>query len=313
MAEQNENEQDLYSMSLDELRARAMQESNADQQEQQTPTQTRDERGRFAKQEAEDTEDADDDQSVDDEEEQPRKLYRRVIENDDGGDAEVFEADSLEELADKLAESKKHATKKIREQAAEIRKTRDSQPVKPRQFSEDEEFVYSQELMTKPTQAFAKMFKEMVGMDISSFKTVAERVDAMQRAKSTNESIARFLTTHPDYEDTQQNTDLMQLAMTGKEVTAENLEKAYQTLVGKGLLPTGKGKQNSVQKDDAQAEQGITAEPVTKTSPQGTKKASGLKARNVVPVKSQEPSEDELYSMPMDKLLELSNKQSVGR
>src|SRR5258706_387999 len=49
------------------------------------------------------------------------KPYRRVIDLGGGAGPEVFEADSNEELVDKLADAKQHASKKIREQEAELR------------------------------------------------------------------------------------------------------------------------------------------------------------------------------------------------
>jgi hypothetical protein len=303
---------DLETLSLDELRKLAFDEAA---QQQTTTTQTtkpRDEQGRFLAQAAQTEEEAGDEEEQEEEDEQP-KLFRRVITIGEGVDPEVFEAASMEELIDKIADAKAHATRKIREQGEQLRKSKESETAKTRQFTEDEEFVLSQELMNKPTQAVAKIFKEMVGMDISAFKTVAQKVEAFEKGKQTNDAIATFLTTHPEYEDSQRNTDVMQLALAGRDVTVENLEKAYQTLSAKGLLATGKGKQGSEQEEEEQAASAIPAKQVTTTPSQTTKKSSGLKSRNPVPTKSSEPSEADLLSMPLDKLKELANKQMTGR
>jgi hypothetical protein len=306
------NEQDLYSMSLEDLKKQALAEAAGQQAETTTP---RDEQGRFAAKaetepvlaaEAGDEEEA---------EETPKKLYRRVVDIGDGVDPEVFEANSLEELVDKIADAKKHATKKIREQETSLRKYKEAEAPKPRQFTEDEEYIYSQELMNKPTQAFAKMFKDLVGVDITSLKSMAEKTVAFETAKNTNEAILTFVTTHPDYEDSKRNADLMTLALQGRDKTAENLEKAYQGLVAKGLLALNKDEQSSVQDVVEPAKSGITTEASHKTTTQGTKKSSGLSTKNRPPVAAQnnETSMDDAYNMPLDKLKDLANKALQGR
>jgi predicted secreted protein len=319
MSDQLQQEVDLYSLSLDDLKKLAHEEANkqvGQAQEPEKKEQPRDEQGRFSKADEEHPEVEEQvEEEPEVEEVKPRKLYRRVVDIGEGVDPEVFEAESLEELVDKIAEAKKHATKKIREQEASLRKFKEAEAPKPRTFTEDEEYVFSQELLAKPTQAFAKMFKEMVGMEITEFKSVAEKTRALENAQMVNQVLTNFIATHPEYEDTKRNSDLMQLAMSGREFSAENLEKAYQSLVAKGLLDTKDGKASSVQEEPEQPKTGITSEGSVKTPPQGTKKASGLSTKNrpAVPVKSTTPSEDELYNMPLDKLQELANKQLSGR
>jgi hypothetical protein len=309
------NIEDLYTMSLDDLKRKALEESSGQQQEPVAAKDTpRDTQGRFAK--AQEDELAEEEQPEGEEEEAPAKiLYRRVVDIGDGVDPEIFEANSLEELLDKIADAKGHATKKIRQQEAELRKQKEAEAPKPRQFSEDEEYVYSQELMAKPTQAFAKMFKDMTGMEITQFKTVAEKTMALDSAKNTNEAIIHFVTTHPTYVDDKRSADLMTLALGGRDKTAENLEKAYQNLVAKGLLAPGKDEQGSVQDEQEPAKTGITSEASVKSPSQGTRKASGLSGKNRAPVATQnnEPSEDEARRMPLDQLRELANKQLAGR
>jgi hypothetical protein len=319
MSEQVTNEQDLYALDLNELKRLALEESSQQEQTQEVTEQSRDEQGRFTKAEAVE------DQQVADEDEQPQEkatrfVVRRVVDIGEGVDPEIFEAEgatkdeALELLADKIADSKRHATRKIREQEAQLRKVKENEAPKARQFSEDEEYVYSQELMAKPTEAFAKMFREMTGVEITQFKTVADKVNAFEAGRQANEAIANFLTTHPDYEDNKRSADLMTLALEGRDKTAENLEKAYQSLVSKGLFVTGDGQASLVQDETEQPKTGITSKTV-KTPPQGTKKASGLPTtnRSAVPVKSNEPSMDELYNMPLEKLRDEANKRMSGR
>src|ERR1043166_8903740 len=100
---------------------------------------------------------------VEQEEEPETQVFRRVIDIGGGAGPEVFEADSLEELVDKIAEAKGNATRKIREQEDELRERRAKDVIEPKQPSAEEEAIYSQELMKAPTQAFKKMFRELTG------------------------------------------------------------------------------------------------------------------------------------------------------
>ena len=310
MSEQALNIAELENLSLEELRQRAEAEARGEAPQVAEKKQGRDEQGRFTKPEEQYEEEVQDDSQ---EEEQPHKLYRRVVDIGEGN-PEIFEAESLEELVDKIADAKAHATRKIREQEAQLKKQREAES-QTRHFSEDEEYVFSQELMSNPTKAFSKMFEEMVGMPITEFKSTAERMRALQTAETRNAAIQHFLNTHPDYEDNKRNMEVMTLAMQGRTFSAEALEKAYLDLKAKGLLAVKDAKQNSVQEDEQQDETRIASEPAAKNPTQGTRKSSSLstKNRNPVPVKSNEPSEDELYSMPLAQLKAEALKRSAGR
>ncbi len=189
----------------------------------------------------------------------PAATHRRVI---DGG--EVFEADDLETLADKLADAKGHATKKIREQEAELREWR------------------------------AKGEK--------------------------NETVEAFVAAHGDYQNDgaagDKNGELMRmkLAELGLPVTSENLSKAYSHLKQSGLL-TLKGEEAHSDTDDKTKEPERIAQAKVEPTPQRTNKTSGISTQSrpsAVP-QNTEPSEDDAYSMPLDKLRQLSNKQMAAR
>lgn len=254
-------------------------------------------------------------------EEQPASLYRRVIDLGGGAGPEVFEAESLEELVDKIAEAKEHATKKIREQEAELRELRakTAEPPKPKTLSADDEYVISQEMQKSPVATTRKIFKELTGYEIEDFKDVKQAVDAVKTAQQTNQAITTFIASHPDYEDDgavgKRNGDLMRmkLAELGLPATSENLSKAYLHLKQSGLL-TLKGEEANAVTDGKAKEPARIEQPKEEPTQQRTKKVSGISTHNRtanVPV-STEPSEDEAYSMPLDKLRGLANKQLAG-
>lgn len=314
-------EVNMDNLSLDEIRKLAEQEalqageatSDEQQEARVDAKQPRDEKGRFAKQEA-----APEPEAEDNEPEQV--LYRRVLDLGDGAGPEVFEADSLEELVDKIADAKQHATKKIREQEVELKDLRERVKPQPKVIDADTEFVYSQELLSTPTVALKKMFRELTGYEIEDFASVKQAVDAANRQQSTNTAINSFLTTHPLYEDGGEigvrNGDLMRmkLAELGLPATSENLHKAYLHLEKSGLLSL-KGEEAQPGTDaKAKATERIVQTKV-ETTPRVTKKTSGISTHNrptVAPVNT-EPSEDDAYKMDMGKLRELANKQMSGR
>jgi len=310
----NENNQvNIDDLSLDELRQLAEQEAAANQQSNGQPDggQPRNEKGQFVKAEEANGADQQDEQLEDEPTGEPdSKIYRRVI--DVGGDAgaEVFEAESLEELVDKIAEAKKHATKKIRDQEAELRKLRTEQP-KEKEFTADEEFVISQELLAKPTQAFKKMFKEITGASPEEFAQIKQNIDAQSKAQAASGAANQFLASHPDFIDSPKNGKLMNMALKGSEVTLENLNKAYIDLKNSGLLELKDEKAHDGQEPTSQPEQRISEKAEAEVPPQRIRKASGLstRTRNTVTPRSTEPTEQDLYSMPLEQLKELAMRQ----
>src|SRR5690349_14030031 len=109
----------------------------------------RDASGRFVKNDDVKEETADDaaqkDASeVEEQEDEPAEtVFRRTIDLGDGSGVQVFEAPTLEELVDKLAEAQRNASKKIRELV--IKKKEEEKT------TADEEFVTAQNLMSRPT------------------------------------------------------------------------------------------------------------------------------------------------------------------
>lgn len=230
------------------------------------------------------------------EEEEEKTIYRKEIDNGNGV-IEVFQADSLEELVDKIAEGKRNASIKIRELSKQVRveDTRTAQQIT------DDEFVVAERLKKEPKKTVAEIVAQVLE-------------DRIAVERKSNEVQSRFVATHPDFiadpdNGTRIAAEVQRLGYT--EFTDEGLEKAYQSLKTSGLLklkqPEASG---ATEAERAEAER-IAQAAREATQPRSSKKSSTISVRNrpAVPPPNVMPSEDEAYSMPMEKLRELANKQ----
>lgn len=256
-------------------------------------------------------------------------IARREIDLGDGSGIQVFEAEgesekaSLEALADKIAEAQRNATRKIREQEAELKelRARTSKPPEPKTVSDDEEYVLAQELQKKPVATLRKIWKEITGYEMEDFVSTKQAADAVAQAQKQTEAINTFVATHPDYEDDpvkggKKNGDLMRMKLAEMRlpVTSENLSKAYSQLKQSGLLVI-KGEQAESGADDKAKEPERIVQSKVEATPRVTKRTSGISTHSratVVPTNT-EPSEDELSKMSPEKLRELANKQLSGQ
>jgi hypothetical protein len=306
MPETQHTEVDLETLSLDELRKLASEEAAAPEEAVVPVEKPRDELGRFVKPAA-------DPVVV----EKPVTSFRREIDLGDGAGKEVFEADSMESLLDKIVEAKAHASRKIREQQQKLREIEEAKE----QTTADDEFILSQELMSKPTEAIKKLFKKTTGYDITEFKSVAERSKAYEAAQAQqaesqrqDEASVAFMKSHPDYLANEANgkrlvrelNSLIGAAKAeGRSVDyADVLEQAYTGLRNDGLL--------QIKSDDAQ-ELPAKATPQAPVTP--ARRASSLAGRApaVTQPRNAEPTEEELYSMDISKLRELADRQIRGQ
>jgi hypothetical protein len=273
--------------------------------------QPRDEQGRFVK--AEPTEQVEEEpvaQAEPEAEEPQPTVYRRVIDLGDGAGKQVFEADNVDGLVDKLVKAQEHATKKIREQAEQLRIEEEQR--KAEEASND--YIYSQELITKPTAAFKKLFKQTTGLDIDTFKTKLERVEAFESAQAAREAATAqeteqaeaskaFVDSHPEYIGNGRNgqllVDRIELLQVRAQKKGENpdyqtlLEKAYQDLKSNGLLQL-KDEEADVDTETKETGKQRIAEPASGVPPQRSpKKASSISTKGrVPPAKSPESPED---------------------
>lgn len=309
MSNKQEQVLDPESMSMDELRKLAEAEAAEPAEPQPQP---RDDKGRFAAPKQ-------DEEPEPTPEEPPSKtVYRRQIDLGDGSGVQVFEADSVDGLVDKLVKAQENATRKIREQQQKLREIEESQ----QQVSDDDEFVLSQELMSRPSEAIKKAFKKMTGYDISEFKTVAERAKALDAAQAQRDELrtqedasTEFVKNHPDYLPNEANGRRLVKAVhlvvaeakaKGESIDyAQALEDAYKDLSESGLL------QLKSEEDEPEPAPARPASPPA-SAPRRSSSLSS-RARSFTPPKSTEPSEEDLYSMPLDKLRELAEKEARGQ
>lgn len=300
-------EAEMEQLSLEDLKKGADEEA----------AQARDEQGRFVK-----TEEA---KTTEQEEADPEIfIARREIDLGDGSGIQVFESEgesekeALEALADKIADAQRNATKKIREQEAELKdlRAKTSKPPEPKTITDDEEYVFAQEIQKKPVATLRKMWKELTGYELEDFVTAKQAADAVIGAQKQGEALNTFIATHPEYqddgEDGKYNGELMKmkLAELRLPITSENLSKAYSSLKNRGFLRL-KGEEAHADATKETAATSRIEKPAVEVAQTRTKKTSGISTHSrttTVPLNT-EPSEDELYKMPMDKLRELANKQ----
>jgi hypothetical protein len=251
------------------------------------------------------------DDEVDDDE--PTQ-FEYKIDLEDGSGVQVFKGASVEDVMNKLGEAQKHATRKIREQAEQLKKY-GAQAAKD---AADNEYVLGQELLSKPTEAFKKMFKETTGVDIDNFKTKWERVEALETAQTVqaiesrkNEAANQFLVAHPEFVANKNNGARLERAVNllVAEANSKNqqpdfaafLESAFTDLSESGLLEL---------KTDEPVKKEVVAEPTVAVAAH-TRRASGLssRARTVTTPRNTEPTEAELESMPLEQLKALANRR----
>lgn len=253
------------------------------------------------------------------------EIYRATIDLGDGSGVQIFEADSPEALTEKLIEAQTNATKKIREQAARLKELEGRVAEKPKaeEITADQEYIWAQEIVKNPAKVVREIIRKVSGRDIEELKTWGEQSDAQRAYRSQSDAIAAFIVSHPDYEDANlaenpskeriaagnRNAEAIKLAMQGKEWTSENLHRAYLDLKRSGLLVLKGEEAHADRQPDAEATERI-AQPRTEVVQTRTRRSSGISShsRSAMPVAVTEPTEDEAYDMPMDKLKTLANK-----
>lgn len=322
------NTQNLDTMPLEELRKLALEESaqiEAESQQDKAP-QARDGQGRFVGKEYQEEFDNSDQSSEPEveadtapqaEEEPEEYIYRREIDLGDGAGVRVYygkgasKEEALEQLADKLAEAQKSAAKTIHD----FQKKYPKEPEKPkaREFTADEEFIYRKEFENKPTEAFKKLFKEYTGYGIEDFPTKMQAIEAFELQQRSIAVQDSFVATHSDYVGTPSNGEKMKSWVQAhgfSEFTEDNLEKAYQDLKRSGLLQL-KSEGADVATDEKSTGAERTVQPKQESTQQRSQKKGSTistKGRTATAV-TMGPSEDELYSMPMEQLRRLTNEQ----
>lgn len=301
---------DVNTMPMDELKALVEQEAIATATNNTNKTidgeRPRDEQGRFIA--------ATEAAVVEKDEEQPAIIYRKEIDLGDGSGVQVFKSDTLEGLNDELATAHANATKKIRELNLELKAFKSNATAK--EPTADEEFILSQELTTNPS----KTIQKLVDQELKRREQVAQ--SSREQGEKDIATSDEFMARNPEYSRTPANSQrLVKYLETYKlGVTVENLETAFTDLNKSGLLElksaevsTEEGATDDTETNTATARIEQTVERTTVSEPvQRKKAASGLSARGRVvapPARSTEPTEKDMYSMSMEELKELGNKQ----
>ena len=229
-------------------------------------------------------------------------IVRREIDLGDGSGVQVFigkgatKDEAYEDYADKLAEAQRHATEKIRELRTQLK----AHEAKDTQASADEDYVIKQRLDKEPKKALRDVVDEVL----------RERQLAEQNSIAAQE---RFVAAHEDYVANPDNgarltSEVRRLGF--NEFSDESLEKAYQSLKASGLLSL-KAPEADVPATTEAAEPERIVPPVAEV-PQvrSPRRSSTVPTRGSRPVVvATEPTEDDLYAMPLDKLRKLSNEQ----
>lgn len=299
-------------MPLEELRALAIAEAagsgnpapeaeDAEAEKPKAAKQARDTSGKFTNAEvldnsADETEDPA-------EEEEPVQVFRKTITNDDGS-TDTYEGETVEELIDAIAEGKRQAVNQLKKVQAEKR-TLES---KTEQQTKDEEYVTSQTLKDHPRQTIREVAAELL----------------REERETTARSIAiqsKFVNTHPLYVADPKSgngdrlvSEFQRLYPTATEFTSEGLEKAYDSLNTSGLLVLRQEEAERATEDEAEVTERIAqpkAEATQRVSPRKSSTISTRTSSKGVRT-NQEPTEDEAYSMPIEKLRALADRQLRG-
>lgn len=242
-------------------------------------------------------------EEAEEEPEQPEQfVYKKEIDLGDGSGVQVFSGtgatalEALEELTEKLAEAQRHATKKIHELNTRVK----AEDTRTAQQKTDDEYVIAQRLQKEPSRAIRDVVTEVI----------AERETAQQRSLAAQQS---FVDAHPDYVADRDNgarltAEVQRLGF--NEFTETSLEKAYQSLKASGLLKIKAEEAGGTTEEEAKDPQRIVEAKVEATQPRSPRRASTVSTRGGgAPVIKTGPTEDELYSLPLDKLKQMANEQ----
>lgn len=276
-----------YAMSMDELRQLA--ESTPAPEPTPAPEQPRDEQGRFVATDPDDPAlaatpviDTLEDPNA------PITGYQITIDLEDGSGVQVFEADTKDELVQKLAEAQKNATRKIRELSKQAPPVVTPAPITPT-YDPQDEAALAQQLLSEPSAAIRRALEKELGMTVAEAKEQLRAAHNVAATARGHEIAKEFLSVNPDFYETPVNEDRMIkfLEYSKLPVSVENLQTAFDTLKSDGLL---------------------VPKPADPAAVAPVRRSSGLSTRTTVsaPVKTENDKLREAYNMPLDKLRELA-------
>lgn len=249
-----------------------------------------------------------------------KKVFRQEIDLGDGSGKQVFEAESMEGLVDALAQAQTHATRKIRELSRDKKVETAASKEPEQELTADEEWLLSQELLNHPSKTQKKLIEGLFGMSIEDVKSKFARIDENDMAQRAADATEQFLTKHADdYHRCPENQAKIVAYMDTFKLgpSVESLEKAFNDLNKSGLL-MGKPVEAPEVVEGAESDTADHQEPsrIAKTvatpvaQPQ-RRVGSGISTKGrstIAPVRSQ-PTEQDLYDMPLEKLEQLANAE----
>lgn len=167
------------------------------------------------------------------------KPYKVIIPGIDGGGSQVFEADSQEELNQKLVDAQTNATQKIRELASANQQyeqqiqqlTPAQQQTQPDGFDKQKFFS---DLYERPADAIAYALEKKLGIGLDEFLNDYQQVRAGSQLSVQNAVNAQFAQKHPELLQVPQEDDVHNAQVISKILTdngwvynLNNLEAAY--------------------------------------------------------------------------------------
>jgi hypothetical protein len=165
------------------------------------------------------------------------KQFKVVIPGVDGGGSQVFEADSQEELADKLKTAQENATSKIRQLAQEnelLRQQAEQHGGGQQQANGDGRQQFFNTLYTDPEAAIIGVLEKRMNMGFDDFQKDYQQVRTGSQKAIQNEVSAVFAQRHPELlqvstEEDKHNADTISKILTdnGWAFNLNNLEAAY--------------------------------------------------------------------------------------
>lgn len=283
-------EAELESLSAEEIRALAI--ADGIETLDDANKQPRDEQGKFIA--SEDVLDNPDEGEGDDAESEPDEFLTEPIEVDlgDGSGVQIFigrgdsEIAALRDQNAKLKVAQTNATKKIREQAAELKKFHAAET----QATADDEFVTAENFKANPVKTVA----DIVAASLAKRDAAAREETNRNAAWIADQN--RFISTHPEFVVGPENSAriMHEIARLNAGYTLEGLEKAFGTLKAAGLVALKVvGASEVTEEENADPERIAPTSPST-PQPRSARKSSSVSGRKGAPVVRTQPTEDEL-------------------
>lgn len=281
--------EELETMSASELRALALQEE--EEAKAAKPAEMAEDKNQ--------AEELDNSEEAEEMEEEPQ-IFRKEIENEDGS-VDVYEATSMDELVNKLAEGKRQAVaqmKRVQEEKRELER-------KAVQENTDLDYVVGEELKKNPRKAIQEVARQTIADERAKY----ERSQAVQ---------SNFVNSHHDYLPTQDNANRLmaefrRLYPSSDEFTMTGLEKAYQALKTNGLLVLRSEEANEPAKADGKEAQATSEAKPETTQARSPKRSSNLQMRPKTAPADKGFDEDEAYKLPMEELVRRANAQLAAQ